>query len=73
MNLRGEHLSRKDYINIANVLSETLTRDGDGLPAEFLRGWEGARGTIASALAMILSENPRFDRDRFLIACKVTR
>lgn len=57
-------MSKKDFELIADVLSEA-----QGIYAS---SPENMRENIAYIFADVLSEtNPRFDRDRFLIACDV--
>jgi hypothetical protein len=63
-------MTKKDYILIAAVLAKRgchIAQD----PA-FREGWHAALSAYAHALADALaSENPRFDRARFLAACGV--
>jgi hypothetical protein len=51
-------MTRKDYIKIAKVISEAWFHSHD------------YREAIANNFAdMLEEENPRFDRERFLVAC----
>ena len=61
-------MTRKDYELIARVLAFTRTSAKSDLSPQADNMWRVACGDIADALA---SENPRFDRDRFLEACGV--
>ena len=59
-------MSKSDFELIARVLSESK-EDCKGDPDR-----EGYRNVIAGRFANVLSEtNPRFDRVRFLRACRV--
>ncbi len=66
-------MTRKDYELIAKAIAKLRSVYPDGEPTNdhdkgFQHGTKQAAQYIASALA---SENPRFDRDRFLKACGV--
>jgi hypothetical protein len=67
-------MTRKDYVRLAAALREEnpMTPEGDvpvtfggGFAAELAHGHYRATIAIAAALG---AENPRFDRDRFLVA-----
>lgn len=56
-------MSRKTYIELARVIREHTPR------ADLVRG-DILLGSIAYALVEVCEQdNPRFDRERFLIAC----
>ena len=57
-------MTRKDYILIARALRES--RPGIGYERNLL-AWEGTCIRMADALA---ADNPRFDRERFMRACR---
>lgn len=62
-------MTRKDYELIARTLLECCPSADYGLGDDKrLSLWEMTCGALANALA---SDNPRFDRDRFLNACGV--
>lgn len=71
-------MTKKDYKLIAGVFSEMLEQYHDiytnskwGMDRDdrqFCRGAEVAAVKLAKALA---KDNPRFDREKFLEACKV--
>lgn len=68
-------MTRKDYVAIAAIIAETSAADAlDRAPEHrgFPLGVESARAVIAHRLAGHLqADNPRFDRARFLEACKI--
>lgn len=53
-------MTRKDYVLIANVLNKFTSEAGDVVERDAMAY------DLADAFA---SENPRFDRLRFLVAC----
>ncbi len=55
-------MTRKDYVAIAQVLESVEPGKDSGV-------WLVLRERIADVFA---GDNPRFDRERFYIACKVT-
>ena len=60
-------MTRKDYVLIAQILKQNSK--------DFIAGEDGFAviQIIAKQLADALeTDNPRFDRDRFLVACGVT-
>jgi len=61
-------MTRKDYVLIAEAICNTRTK------ADF-QGKAGDEATIqevARSMAQLLEyDNPRFDRNRFLVACGV--
>jgi hypothetical protein len=64
--LRGEEMTRKDYIMIANIIAFNQV--------DFVEGDDGH--TLLKILANqfaneLQADNPRFDRARFLAACGV--
>ena len=63
-------LSRKHYCAVAAILKDSATTE---FAAVFPVSAEEMRGTIISNMAdYFASDNPNFDRARFLTACKVT-
>lgn len=66
-------MTRRDYVLIANVLCTTKPDQTIGYSADALAIARGAWREIARSFAATLaSENPRFDRARFLKACGVS-
>ena len=68
-------MSKKDYILIAETISAQLETSSleDGHPdASYNEGLAIKRTAHALADAFA-ADNPRFDRDRFLIACGASR
>ena len=61
-------MTRKDYELIAKAIADLRNATGAVMGEEFQHGAKQAAQYIASALA---SDNPRFDRERFLKACGV--
>lgn len=60
---KGQHMTRKDYILIADVIKQNHAPHND---SETL--WR-----VACALADVLeNDNPRFDHSRFMQACGVS-
>jgi hypothetical protein len=62
-------MTRKDYVMIADAIKGALNYEKD-----FNQNEEGARVVkyVAHTIALSLQfDNPRFDRDRFLVACGV--
>ena len=62
-------MTRKDYVLIADTIKGAINYEQD-----FNNNQEKVNGFkhLALALASTLeSDNPRFDRDRFLVACGV--
>ena len=58
---KDKTVTKKDYIGIAKIISEAKDVEED----------QAVAGTIAYKLcAVFLADNPRFDRARFLEACK---
>jgi len=66
-NLRGEEMTRKDYVLIANVI-QSQVKNWEGFTPEGGEAVEGLARTLANQLQ---ADNPRFDRARFLVACGV--
>lgn len=60
-------MTRKDYEVIAKAIAEQVERNG-GEVNDTLLSLTSLAGTLCREFA---KENPRFDRDRFLTACKV--
>ena len=65
-------MTRKDYVAIAEALSNTKPRQGAPFATARLyecayRTWANTREAIADALA---ADNPQFDRGRFYVACE---
>lgn len=62
-------MTRKDYVAIARILASIRMPESEH---QFTRGHEGARETIALDFAEhCATDNPRFDRARFLKACGI--
>jgi len=65
-------MTRKDYVLIAQAIKGTIP--GPEHTEDYLQGqavgWANCARSIADALS---TDNPRFDRARFLAACGVTR
>lgn len=57
-------MTRKDYIIIARALQGAYPVPENSTP---IQAWRGAVGAIADAIA---KDNPRFDKDKFLLACQ---
>lgn len=60
-------MTRKDYVVIAKAIAEQVERNG-GEQNDTLVSLSSLAGTLCREFSL---ENPRFDRDRFLTACKV--
>ena len=61
-------MTRKDYINFANRLSDAYPVDVCGTQQKAaIEQWEIDCSLIADACQ---ADNPRFDRSRFLEACR---
>jgi myosin-crossreactive antigen len=64
--LRGEEMTRKDYIMIAKIIAHNQPQFKEGEEGQTLL-W-----ILANQFATELqADNPRFDRARFLAACGV--
>lgn len=64
-------LSKKHFNRVAATIAEA--EPAQGMPDEWARGCNAGREYIARHLAdFFASENPNFDRNRFLQACEVT-
>ena len=61
-------MTRKDYVLIAKAIKSSRVSNYLDNPnrALYLNGIDNAAHNMADALA---SDNPRFDRDKFLTAC----
>ena len=61
-------MTRKDYINFANRLSDACPTDKTRIGYDYvLQQWEIDVDMIADAFQ---ADNPRFDRARFIDACQ---
>ena len=64
-------MTKKDYELIAGVIA-SLALEREDTTCNHDAGFECGREAVAGLLASKLKvDNPRFDRDRFLTACKV--
>ena len=68
-------MTRKDYILIAKAISDALDRIDDAPNAiELAEDAHASIGIIIEQLAKALAtDNPRFQADRFRLACKTGR
>lgn len=67
-------MTRKDYVALAGAIRANKAEApelGDGQEAAWAQHALFCR--IAQSVADACAENPRFDRNRFLIACGVSR
>lgn len=59
-------MTRKDYVAIANAMKETKPEGINRNCLASLLQWKKTADNLAEILEL---DNPRFDRDRLLIAC----
>ena len=64
-------MTRKDYIKFATLIKSHECPGGANL--DRLGGWNQSRNELAERMCewIFESDNPNFDRDRFLKACGV--
>jgi hypothetical protein len=63
-------LSRKHYCAVAAIIAERTYHNAQD--PTYAEGWHAATSSVAHELAhMFASDNPQFDRAKFLAACKV--
>lgn len=63
--------SKRDYVAVARIIRDA--RDDWGSPTTRDDPVSTALGQVASGLCSVFaSDNPRFDRERFLAACGLT-
>lgn len=58
-------MTKKDYIVVAAALREQLPRRA------WLNKWQQYEAVCSSLAAAFLKDNPRFDRERFMVACGI--
>ena len=64
-------LTRKDFKAIANIIKRNKTRIGIEDVAQLTYGLPCLRPAIIGDIADYLAtQNPRFDRQKFLVACE---
>lgn len=61
-------MTRKDYVRLASALAGNKVRP--------IAGWENVHaqwcGDVLAIADALAADNPRFDRDRFYAACRLT-
>ncbi len=64
-------LTRKDFKAIANIIKRNRTRIGIEDVEQLCNGLSCLRPAIIGDIAdYLVTQNPRFDRQKFLIACE---
>jgi len=58
-------MTKKDYIKLAKAIKDNTLTDTNGV--SFISSTDGFIGELCDILQ---EDNPRFDRERFLTACK---